>query len=117
MVRARWASVIVTAGLGLASGCCCCSDEWPWCGNRGCCTPDCGCEVEVSPLGDGPYLGGIAVPPGMPPNGGTTISPPLAPQDGMPTLAPPPRIVPQPQPQAQPTPYTPSSGRRWGSSW
>lgn len=109
MVRAHWASVFVTAGLGLASGCCCCSDDC-WFSGRGCCTPDCGCEVEVAPLCEGPYLGGYPAAPLAPLNGGTSITPPLAPQNGVPTLAPPPRLV--PQPLAQPAPFTPSSIQR-----
>lgn len=108
MVRARWASVIATASLGLSSGCCCCWDDC-WFSGRGCCVPDCGCEVEVAPLCEGPYLGGYPAAPLAPLNGGTTITPPV-PQNGVPTLAPPPRLV--PQPLAQPTPFTPSSIQR-----
>jgi hypothetical protein len=111
MVRARWTTCTVAAGLGLICGCMNLA-AYPWFGWLGCCrSPGCGtCEVVATPLCEGPVLGEggpvlVAPEPPVP-----AVPPPLTPETRMPPLAPTPRLTPQPQPQSQPLPYTPTRG-------
>jgi hypothetical protein len=113
MFRSRLASMLLTAGLGLACGCASLSfhplfgrweTSYPVEGVEG----DCCTGAESYPE-EGPVLGeGAPVPeyPSAPAPGGVS---PVVPQPVMPPLSSPPRLTPQPE-SAQPTPYTPTRG-------
>ena len=114
MLRARIATSLLAAGLGLACGCSNMSNF----SLTGRCHRSRPCEAECveagAPVCDGPLLEDFG-PYGMPPAGmmpGMTPGPlmpqpfaPLGPQPSMPPLSPAPRL--QPLPQAQPLPYVP----------
>ncbi|HEV3202931.1 MAG TPA: hypothetical protein VGY77_01040 [Gemmataceae bacterium] len=107
MLRARFAAMLVAAGLAFVSGC-----MSTWCNhpllNRLKGTPEGAVSVE-GPLGsEGPILGES----GPFPNGPINPSgpPPAFPQNTVPPLAPAPRLIPQPDPkplQSNPMPFTP----------
>lgn len=113
MVRARLASLTVAICLGSITGC---LGSWsqhslfdrlrgvsegPCCGPEGC-------------LPEGAAFGGDSGPILVPPNAGPgdSLPAPVAPNTVPPLTAPPNgRLVPQPQPQAAPMPYTPGNGK------
>ena len=120
MLRARIATSLLAAGLGLACGCSNMSNFslTGRCHRSRPCEAECieaGSPVCDGPVCDGPMLqdfGPYAMPPagpmpGMQPGPLTPLTPqpfaPLAPQPSMPPLSPAPRL----QPQAQPLPYVP----------
>jgi hypothetical protein len=106
MLRTRLALLALAAGLGLVSGCAELSHH-SWFGRGTACGPGYESFSEGPPGFDGPVLEGAAPyvgQPGYPAAPGLTR--PVAPGDVMPQLSTPPRLV--PQPQAQPSPYTPS---------
>src|SRR5690349_3726278 len=104
MVRLRLATLAVAAGLGLVGGCMTVS-QCPLLGRfrahpaGDCGAPGGGANGEA-PILERPVLNGAI------PGGPTTVPAPfMTPQNTIPPLASPPRLT--PQPQAQPTPYTP----------
>ncbi len=106
MKRARLATVMLTAGLGLMSGCNG-FGHFRLLKNRGACCTD-GVPIDAGMSTPGPGLGDFAAPPPpMPPYG---AAPNLLPAPNPATTGavpgqPPPRLV--PQPDARPMPYTP----------
>jgi hypothetical protein len=116
MVRARLAALVLTSGLGLACGCTYLANH-PLFGGHGS-TPCVGCESGSIPVTEGPILEDYnpagTVQPGIPPGAPIISGPPnmngnggLTPQPSVPPLSTPPRLVPQPQPQAPIEPYRP----------
>jgi hypothetical protein len=133
MLRKRLAALGLAIGLGLACGCTYLANH-PLMGCHGS-TPCVGCEASSFPVTDGPVLEGynpgvspqpaipsgapvLGGPPGLNGDGGLTLQPSVPPpglngnggltlQPTVPPLSTPPRLVPQPQPQAPIEPYRP----------
>jgi hypothetical protein len=103
MVRLRFATLAVAASFGL--GCGCMSAQWPLLGRfRARTAAEC-CDNGAVANGEGPIVEGPVINGTVPGEPAVGPFPPVTPQNTIPPLASPPRLV--PQPQAQPTPYTP----------
>jgi hypothetical protein len=107
MKRARVATCVFAAGLGVLSGCNGLGSFRLLPRNRGAC---CSEGIPMGAPGDlgqpGPMMGDFAPPP-MPPSGATSIPVLPAPNPTTaPSNVPVPRLVPQPE-TAKPMPYTP----------
>jgi hypothetical protein len=104
MLRLRLAKFVLTAGLGLVCGCAGLSQCSLFDRLRARATGDPYNGAVVSegagPVAEGPMMDNVV--PGGPPVGAI---PSVTPENTIPSLTPPPRII--PQPQAQPSPYTP----------
>jgi hypothetical protein len=106
MVRSRWMSFVLAAGLLTSCGCCCFAwPERPWfgrrccnngSGNNGCCNNGSGDMVFSEGDSQGPIL--------MDSGQGTILGQPPGTHGTEPQMAPMPRLAPIP---AQPAPYIP----------